>query len=38
MNLESPKVTVQKPAQEMFDLLSDVKNFQKLMPDNIAKF
>lgn len=38
MNLESPKVTVQKSAQEMFDLLSDVKNFQKLMPDNIAKF
>ncbi|WP_163406945.1 SRPBCC family protein [Flavobacterium ajazii] len=38
MNLESPKVTVQKSAQELFDLLSDVKNFEKLMPDNIAKF
>lgn len=38
MNLESPKVTVQKSAQELFDLLSDVKSFQKLMPENIAKF
>ncbi|CAD0008822.1 MULTISPECIES: hypothetical protein [Flavobacterium] len=38
MNLESPKVNVQKSAQELFDLLSDVKNFEKLMPDNIAKF
>lgn len=38
MNLESPKVTVQKSAQDLFDLLADVKNFEKLMPDNIAKF
>lgn len=38
MNLESPKVTVQKPAQYIFDALSDVKNFEKLMPENIAKF
>lgn len=38
MNLESPKVTLQKPAQYIFDALSDVKNFEKLMPDNIAKF
>ncbi|MET0944298.1 MAG: SRPBCC family protein [Flavobacterium sp.] len=38
MNLESPKVTVQKSAQDLFDQLSDVKNFEKLMPDNIAKF
>ncbi|HEX8013863.1 MAG TPA: SRPBCC family protein [Flavobacterium sp.] len=38
MNLESPKVNVQKSAQELFDLLADVKNFEKLMPDNIAKF
>ncbi len=38
MNLESPKVTVEKPAQELFDLLCDVRNFEKLMPDNIAKF
>ncbi|WP_417368478.1 SRPBCC family protein [Flavobacterium beibuense] len=38
MNLESPKVTVEKPTQYIFDALSDVKNFEKLMPENIAKF
>lgn len=38
MNLDSPKVTVEKPAQYIFDSLSDVKNFEKLMPENIAKF
>lgn len=38
MNLESPKVTVEKSSQELFDLLSNVQNFEKLMPDNIAKF
>ena len=38
MNLERPKVNVEKSAQELFDLLTDVKNFEKLMPDNIAKF
>lgn len=38
MNLESPKATVNKPAEYIFDALSDVRNFEKLMPDNIAKF
>jgi ribosome-associated toxin RatA of RatAB toxin-antitoxin module len=38
MNLDSPKVTVEKSAQYIFDALSDVKNFEKLMPENIAKF
>ncbi len=38
MNLDSPKVTVQKSARYIFDALSDVRNFEKLMPDNIAKF
>ena len=38
MNLESPKVTVEKSANQLFELLSDVKNFEKLMPENIAKF
>ena len=33
MNLESPKVSVQKSAQNLFDLLSDVKNFEQLMPE-----
>lgn len=38
MNLESPKVTVEKSATALFDLLCDVRNFEKLMPENIAKF
>jgi ribosome-associated toxin RatA of RatAB toxin-antitoxin module len=38
MNLESPKVSIEKSAQELFDLLTDIKNFEKLMPENIAKF
>ena len=38
MNLESQKVTIQKPAQETFDFLCDVKNFESLMPENISKF
>lgn len=38
MNLESPKVSVDQSAQHLFDSLSDVKNFEKLMPDSIAKF
>jgi len=38
MNLESPKVTVEKSQQELFDFLSNVKNFESLMPENISKF
>ena len=38
MNLESQKVTVQKSSQYLFTELSQVKNFEKLMPDNISKF
>lgn len=38
MNLESPKVTLNKSAKETFDFLSDVRNFEKLMPENISKF
>jgi hypothetical protein len=38
MNLESPRIAVNKSAQELFDLLCDVKNFEKLMPENTAKF
>jgi hypothetical protein len=38
MNLESPKTSVDQSAQYLFDSLSDVKNFEKLMPDSIAKF
>jgi len=38
MNLESTKVTSQKPDIELFDYLSDLKNFEKLMPENTDKF
>ena len=38
MNLESPKVNVPKSAEYLFNALNDVKNFEKLMPENIAKF
>lgn len=38
MNLESQKVNLQKSPQEVFDFLSDVKNFEQLMPENISKF
>lgn len=38
MNLESPKVTVNKSAQHTFDFLCNIKNFEKLMPENISKF
>ena len=38
MNLESPKVNIEKSAQYLFDALSDVKNFETLMPESIAKF
>lgn len=38
MNLESPKVNVEKSSEYLFNALSDVKNFEKLMPENIAKF
>ena len=38
MNLESPKTNVEKSAEYIFNALSDIKNFEKLMPENIAKF
>ncbi len=38
MNLESPKVTINKSAQEAFDFLTNVENFERLMPENISKF
>ncbi|NND26101.1 MAG: SRPBCC family protein [Flavobacteriaceae bacterium] len=38
MKLDSPKVSVDKSAQEVFDFLSNVENFEKLMPENISKF
>ncbi|PHX61823.1 MAG: orotate phosphoribosyltransferase [Flavobacteriales bacterium] len=38
MNLESPKTSLDKSAAYIFNALSDIKNFEKLMPENIAKF
>lgn len=38
MNLESQKVTVEKSAEYIYNALSDVKNFEKLMPETISKF
>ena len=38
MNLESPKVTVSKSNKEIFDFLSKVENFEKIMPEDIDRF
>jgi hypothetical protein len=38
MNLESPKITLNQSADYIFNALSDVTNFEKLMPESIAKF
>ena len=38
MNLESPKITVNKSSKELFDYLSKVENFESIMPDNTDKF
>ena len=38
MKLESPKISLDKSAEETFNFLSDVKNFESLMPENISKF
>lgn len=38
MKLESHKVTVEKSAEYLFNALNEVKNFEKLMPENVVKF
>ena len=38
MNLESPKVAVAQSAEYIFNALSSVSNFERLMPESIAKF
>ena len=38
MNLESPKVTVEKSKDEIFNFLSKAENFKDIMPENIDKF
>ena len=36
--IESKTVTVNKPAEETFNTLSDFKNFEDFMPDAVTKF
>lgn len=38
MNLDSPKVIVDKSPEEVFEFLTNVENFEKLMPESISKF
>ena len=38
MRLESTKVSLDKSAQEVFNFLTNVENFEQLMPDNISNF
>ena len=38
MTLESPKVSIDKTAQNVFDFLTTIKNFKSLMPENTSKF
>jgi|TARA_B110000240_G_C13509687_1_gene458471 carbon monoxide dehydrogenase subunit G len=38
MNIQGNKVTVSKSQKETFEFLSDLKNFEQLMPASIQKF
>ena len=38
MFIESPTTSVNKSEQEVFEFLTDLKNFEQLMPENIDKF
>ena len=38
MFIESPKKTISKGNKEVFTFLTDLKNFEQLMPENIDKF
>lgn len=38
MELESDKVTVQKSQQELFNFLTNVENYEQIMPENKEKF
>ena len=38
MELNSKKIIVNKSAEDLCAFLSDVKNFEQLMPENISKF
>ncbi|GGX20440.1 hypothetical protein [Aquimarina muelleri] len=38
MNLESPTVNVNKSAEDIFEFLTKVENFEQLMPESKQKF
>ncbi len=38
MHIEAPNKKVPKGDKEVFEFLTDLKNFEKLMPENIDKF
>lgn len=38
MNLETSSITVKKSAKNLYEFLSDFKNFEQIMPKNIDKF
>ena len=38
MHLESPVVRLQKNRKEVFEFLSNLENFESLMPDSIQTF
>ncbi len=38
MLIETPNQKIPKGDKEVFDFLTDLKNFEKLMPENIEKF
>ncbi len=38
MNIEGNKVTVNKSQKEMFEFLTELQNFEQLMPESIQKF
>lgn len=38
MKLETPNKNIHKSSKELYTFLEDIKNFEKLMPENISKF
>ncbi|MEY2997331.1 MAG: hypothetical protein RIQ82_711, partial [Bacteroidota bacterium] len=38
MEITGSKITINKSAEEVFSFLSQVSNFERLMPENIDKF
>ncbi|MEE9362832.1 MAG: SRPBCC family protein [Cellulophaga sp.] len=38
MHIEAPKKKISKSDKEVFEFLIDIKNFERLMPENITKF